>query len=1201
MKRLLYLLFLLPVAVCAQTGSQNYIKTLTYRDSTQTSDATKARASVTYFDGLGRPIQQIAGKMATSGKDLITPIEYDGFGRQSKEYLPYPSSTSDLGFDGSAVANVLTYYSTTSPTTPNLYPQETTGNPYSEKFFEPSPLSRVLKQGAPGAAWQGNADPYNNNDHTVKFSYLSNADNEVRKLKATATWNATAGVYDIAFVSDGYYPASQLYKTVTKSENWTSGVANTTEEFKNKEGQVVLKRTYNGTTAHDTYYVYDQFGNLTYVLPPLCNGANTYINTLGYQYKYDVRNRLVEKKLPGKQWESIVYDKLDRPILTGPAITPFGGAASASGQTGWIMTVYDSFGRIALTGWFPETFSPFTRNTRQSSATFGSGVVNAVRGSGTIDSFSVGYATIASLPAGFKLLTVNYYDDYTWPGAPTLPTQVEGQNIRSKAKGLPTGSWTRVLTTSAGTERQLAYTLYDRRGRAVSTNTTNYLGGYTQTDTKLDFDASPLYTITKHKRVAADTELAVREDFTYDAQDRLLTHNHKINANGVVPLAINTYNELGQLISKGVGAPYAKPFVGTAQVIDYKYNIRGWLTDINDVSNLGTDLFAFRIAYNNPTDYTNGNLSIKSLYNGNISETYWRSSSDNVLRKYSYRYDDLNRLINSYYQKPKSSVVLTGSYNESLSYDMNGNITILDRAGGLDDVNTQVFIDNLVYTYTPNTNQISKVEDYSGSNQGFKDTGSPTGIEYTYDLNGNMLTDTNKGITDIKYNHLNLPTEINFNGNKITYLYDAGGKKLKKTVIEGSASVVVDYFNGFQYKAGVLQFFPTAEGYVDNTVTSGGANSYNYIYQYKDHLGNVRLSYTAAVAFPSPLPRLIIKEENHYYPFGLKHMNYNMDYLEYQNIEGNIELYPPLDPTAKLRNNYKYQGQELQDELGLGWYSFKWRNYNPEIARFMSVDPLAEKYAYQTPYQFASNQPVHANEIEGLESRNDLNLRQTTSVTNDAISRNGNLSRTVQLATSQPRNQTQSNVRAQATISQGLSPAQYKQNEANVASLEIAKNTVSNHDNLGSPYTQNSVMVGAAYGAAGEVAGLAVGKAATSIGKLFTSSASNPVPATLARVVPTEFASGTLGKASAEEVFVTAGKDINGLNSAQIAEKLTIDPSPSGFTVYEFPTPPEGVSTPFNRPDPGFINGGRTAGGAREFIIPNQSIPTNSTTTILTP
>src|SRR5690606_28988183 len=65
--------------------------------------------------------------------------------------------------------------------------------------------------------------------------------------------------------------------------------------------------------------------------------------------------------------------------------------------------------------------------------------------------------------------------------------------------------------------------------------------------------------------------------------------------------------------------------------------------------------------------------------------------------------------------------------------------------------------------------------------------------------------------------------------------------------------------------------------------------------------------------------------------------------------------------------NYKYQGQELQEELGLNWYSFKWRNYMPDIGRFFNVDPLSEKYAYQSHYNFAENRVVDGIELEGLE------------------------------------------------------------------------------------------------------------------------------------------------------------------------------------------------------------------------------------------
>jgi hypothetical protein len=89
---------------------------------------------------------------------------------------------------------------------------------------------------------------------------------------------------------------------------------------------------------------------------------------------------------------------------------------------------------------------------------------------------------------------------------------------------------------------------------------------------------------------------------------------------------------------------------------------------------------------------------------------------------------------------------------------------------------------------------------------------------------------------------------------------------------------------------------------------------------------------------------------------------------------------------------------------------------------------------------------------------------------------------------------------------------------------------------------------------------------------------------------------GTHGNCDA---FVTASGDIVGMNSAQIAKRLSIPESPTGFRVIEFPTPGQGVATPVFRTTPGFIQGGRTLGGAREFVIPNQRIPPGSTVRVV--
>lgn len=212
-----------------------------------------------------------------------------------------------------------------------------------------------------------------------------------------------------------------------------------------------------------------------------------------------------------------------------------------------------------------------------------------------------------------------------------------------------------------------------------------------------------------------------------------------------------------------------------------------------------------------------------------------------------------------------------------------------------------------------------------------------------------MNRDDNKGISNIRYNHLNLPIKITFGSTStIEYIYNADGVKLEKIVTQGTTVATTKYLQGFQYLNDIIQFFPHAEGFVARQ-----GNIFKYVFQYKDHLGNIRLSYGKNNTTLDPE----VIEEIHYYPFGLEHAGYNNNVL----TNGNIEA-----------QKYKFQGQERQEELGLNWDSFKYRNYDSAIGRFMSVDPLAEKYSKWTPYAFAGNQVVHSREIEGLEPENDL-------------------------------------------------------------------------------------------------------------------------------------------------------------------------------------------------------------------------------------
>jgi RHS repeat-associated protein len=213
----------------------------------------------------------------------------------------------------------------------------------------------------------------------------------------------------------------------------------------------------------------------------------------------------------------------------------------------------------------------------------------------------------------------------------------------------------------------------------------------------------------------------------------------------------------------------------------------------------------------------------------------------------------------------------------------------------------------------------------------------------------------------------NLPTQINFGkGNEIEYLYEATLQKVKKIVAVINSSVkTTAYLSGFQYKNEVLLFFPTAEGYADNTVLNEN-NNYSYVYNYSDHLGNIWLNY----AKDPKTQTLKILEQNHYYPFGLKHENYSSERRIFVKDDLLVEAQQAV--TMKIiggggggvivygENKYKYNGKELQDELGLNWYDFGNRLYDPADGRWWQPDEKAEFYVSSCPYCYTLNNPVNA-------------------------------------------------------------------------------------------------------------------------------------------------------------------------------------------------------------------------------------------------
>lgn len=320
----------------------------------------------------------------------------------------------------------------------------------------------------------------------------------------------------------------------------------------------------------------------------------------------------------------------------------------------------------------------------------------------------------------------------------------------------------------------------------------------------------------------------ITRTFTYDHAGRLTHTWHQLDAGTPILLSKNEYNELGQLIDKKLHSTLTDAS-NNKQSVDYRYNIRGWLTSMNDADlSLGeaTDYFGMNLSYNTvDTDLTNA-----QLYNGNISAIKWSNYGDGTVKQkgYTYTYDAMNRILNSTFKEKTSSwnALASSRFAETgFTYDLNGNIKTLTR----NDKRVSGTMDILAYNYGSGTtlsNKLLSVTDGGDDFKGFVD-GNTSGNDYTYDVNGNMTRDLNKGIgtslTDntnkITYNFLNLPETVTKGGNTIRYIYDATGRKLAQAVTMGAQTRQTDYAGEFVYENDALQFISHEEGRIVTSST----------------------------------------------------------------------------------------------------------------------------------------------------------------------------------------------------------------------------------------------------------------------------------------------------------------------------------------------------------------------------------------------
>lgn len=932
-------------------------------DLSVTTGVTLARMSTQYVDGLGRPIQTVVkqGSLETGSAptDLINMHTYDEWGRESFRYLPSPASGTGTNLsinDGLFKSNPFeqqeAFY---SQYLSSQQGEVASGKnwAYAQTNMERSPLNRVLETFAPGKSWVGTQHEATElNRHSIKQKNWQNTATDAVRIWDVVV--AAVGNFS-TYSSPGSYSAGELSKRVTVDEHGKQLI-----DFTDKNGRLILKKVQltanpdNGSGAGYsgwlcTYYLYDDFGNLRCVVQP--RGVELIASTWSltdatilaeqcFRYEYDTRQRLIIKKVPGAGETYMIYDAKDRLVLTQDA-----NMRNGTSSYRWLYTKYDDLNRPTATGLWSNS---------------GSRSSHALAAESSND-----YPDLTGQTT--QLLSETFYDDYSWlaaHGAPLPATRHTGDDAYllaqdlsnfpypesvvqgSQTRGLVTGTKTRILETG---NYVFSTNYYDSKGRLIQTMKHNITGGLEVYTTQYGWQGLPLLSIVSIEKAGspAQTTMTVTKN-SYDELGRVVTtekriRNTHVNANAMSnwhKISEQQYDALGQLKSKKL-APDHNSSNGL-ETQDYQYNIRGWLLGVNrdyakDVNN--NRYFGFDLGYDKTDNGLIGSTQYNaSQFNGNITGVVWKSKGDGEKRRYDFAYDGANRLLKAdFTQYTGSAFDQSAGLNFNLkmgdgaspasAYDANGNILRMQQWGLT--LTGSIQMDDLSYGYEENekSNRLRRVVDAITSTENlgdFKDGTSGTSNDYAYDYNGNLISDLNKNISSIGYNHLNLPKLVTVSGKgTITYIYDAGGNKLRKVTSESGATVqhngtgyttnittTTTYLGGLVVESKAyshaalaslnytdrLQFVGMEEGRIRYNELS---QSLEYDYMLKDHLGNVRMVLTEEQKtdqFPeATLETVAIAEEEIYYD-GLTETQYNKPSWF------NDPLYPTNARVARLKS-----------------------------------------------------------------------------------------------------------------------------------------------------------------------------------------------------------------------------------------------------------------------------------------------------------
>ncbi len=837
----------------------------------------------------------------TAAGKAVTKAVYDGFGMKTADIAE--------GFGGGGVDVVTATEYDALDRAVKLWqpaPGDTTAaagfygdtRPWTDYVYDTDGSQNIVSSTAPGKDML---------DHAATNEYLCNTQSgELRCRRLVLEGDR--------LVDKGAYADAAL--DVVRS---TDADGHRVLTFTDWRGRTVLVRKVLSDSKYiDTHTLYDAWGDVLLVLQPegvaamqaggswdVSDGSmDDVIEKYAYVYRYDEALRPVYAKLPGVDPVTTAYDP------DGLAAYTVDGNLRAGGKARF--TLYDSAARPVVTGICDEP----TGEVPRMRASFGSSDPG-------LD--STYYATGVPL-TGAEVYTATYYDNYDFRchrHFDELPANLRAR--ATDARGLVTGSLERVL----GTDRFLAsMTIYDREERPTLVMQTTHTPGVMQT-TENEYNIDGIVSTCTNTLLHPYDGHNDSHVYTYDAAGRLLKETASYDGGEPVTVQQLSYNAVGQLASNDLGA-FAEA---------YTYNVRGAMTGRK------SDVFEQTISFSNHFD---------RLYNGSIGMITDKLTGGKSTTS-GYSYDNAGRLTSA-------MIFLDGKTRPTgYTYDLNGNITALNRLG-YNPPSLAERIDDLVYQY--DGNKVRKITEkspvvISEKTMNFVD-GADEEIEYTYDRNGNMTSDANRGM-DMKWDANNRLSKVENDVMTMSFGRTGSGTKLSKNVYTGPKlnptypglrrsnslggypffprdsvpvfpgdsvisvynATLTEYFGAYEYVNGRFSRLNTPTGYRDSVGT--------HVYV-RDWQGNIR-----AVVRRNAQGVVELEQATYYYPYGM----------------------PMAESTNPTANRYKYTGKELLTDHGVNILDYGARFYDPTTCRWWSTDPKQENYKSFSSYCFNQGDPVN--------------------------------------------------------------------------------------------------------------------------------------------------------------------------------------------------------------------------------------------------